>query len=50
MMVKHVIKKFHKHHLGVKVCLNVCVHGFIQDFAYVGRGLTPKFGVDMEGV
>ena len=40
--------KFHKCHMGVGVCLNMCVQGYrILSF---GRGVTPKFGVDVEEV
>ena len=28
------VTKFHKRHLGVGICLNVCVQGFIQDFEF----------------
>ena len=57
MMVEDVTK-FHKCHLrgqGMLECVCVCVccavQGFKQDFVFCkGGGLTPKFGVDVEGV
>ena len=34
---------------GMLECVCVRVQGFIQAFEF-GRGVTPKFGVDVEGV
>ena len=45
-MVKDVMK-FHKCHLGVRVCLNVFVcSGFKQDFEF-WEGEAPMFSVDV---
>ena len=50
MMVRDVTK-FHKHHLGVRVCLNVCVcRVSYRLLNFVGGGETPKFSVDVERV
>ena len=49
MIVKYVTK-FHKRHLGVRVCLNLCVGGgggSYRILSFVRRG-TPMFGVDVE--
>ena len=48
-MVKDVMK-FHKLHLGCQTMLEcVCVQGFIQILSF-GRGGTPKFSAEVEGV
>ena len=50
-MVKNV-KRFHKHDLGVRNMLEcVCVVcRVLYRILSFGRGGTPKFGVDVEGV
>ena len=35
---------------GVGICLNVCVCTVFHTGLNFGRGVTPKFGFDMEGV
>ena len=50
-MVKYMTK-FHKYHLGVGICMNVCVcvcAEFLQDFEF-WEGGNSKFDVDVEGV
>ena len=52
-MIVTDVTKFHKRHLGsrgVLECVCVCVCRVSYRILSLGRGGTPKFGVDLEGV